>query len=89
MSNSQESRRLAVLSVIVLAGWLLIMGKLFWLQVVNHENIQLARNNLYNQEIVLEAERGIIRDRNGIAFTMNLPHYDIGVHPTVIENPVI
>ena len=85
--TSKENRRLAVLSVVVLAGWLLIMGKLFWLQVVNHESIQVARDNLYNQEIRLEAERGIIKDRNGIPFTMNLPYYDLGAHPPVIENP--
>ena len=87
MNRSKVNLRLAVLSIFVLAGWLLIMGKLFWLQVVNHENIQLIRNTLYNQEIVLEAERGTIRDRNGTALTMNLPHYDLGAHPPVIENP--
>ena len=87
VNGSKVNVRLAVLSVIVLAGWLLIMSKLFWLQVVNHETVQLARNSLYNQEITLEAERGIIRDRNGAPLTMNLPHYDLGAHPPVIENP--
>ena len=87
INRSKVNLRLTVLSIFVLAGWLLIMGKLFWLQVVNHENIQLVRNTLYNQEIVLLAERGTIRDRNGIALTMNLPHYDLGAHPPVIENP--
>ena len=85
--SSKVNIRLAVLSVIVLAGWLLIMGKLFWLQVVNHESVQLVRNNLYNQELLLVAERGTIRDRNGTALTMNLPHYDLGAHPPVVENP--
>ena len=87
INRSNVNIRLAVLSVFVLAGWLVIMGKLFWLQVVNHESIQIVRNNLYNQEIVLEAERGTVRDRNGIALTMNLPYYDLGAHPPVIDNP--
>ena len=79
--------RLGFLSVLTLGVWLLIMAKLFWIQVINHEDLLSARDDLYKQEIVLEAERGVITDRNGTALTMNLPHFDIGAHPPVVENP--
>ena len=79
--------RLGFLSVFTLAVWLLIMAKLFWIQVINHEDLLSVRDSYYNQEILLEAERGVITDRNGTPLTMNLPHFDIGAHPTVVENP--
>ena len=79
--------RLGFLSVLILAVWLLIMAKLFWIQVINHEDLLSVRDSYYKQEILLEAERGVITDRNGTPLTMNLPHFDIGAHPTVVENP--
>ena len=79
--------RLTIISVLSLSVWLVIMGKLFWIQVINHEDLLVVRNNQYTQEIILEAERGTIRDRNGNALTMNLPYYDLGIHPQLVEEP--
>ena len=79
--------RLTIISILSLSVWLVIMGKLFWIQVINHADLLAVRNNQYTQEIILEAERGTIRDRNGNALTMNLPHYDLGVHPPLVEEP--
>ena len=79
--------RLTIIYILSLSVWLVIMGKLFWIQVINHEDLLVVRNNQYTQEIILEAERGTIRDRNGNALTMNLPYYDLGVHPPLVEEP--
>jgi len=87
MLNSGSRVRLAIISALAFSVWLLIMGKLFWIQVINHEDLLVVRNDQYTQQIILEAERGTIMDRNGKALTMNLPHYDLGVHPPLVEEP--
>lgn len=85
--NGGSKVRLTIISILSLSAWLVIMAKLFWIQVINHEDLLVLRNDQYTQEIILEAERGTISDRNGIALTMNLPHYDLGVHPPLVEEP--
>ena len=82
-----SSVRLTIIYILSLSVWLVIMGKLFWIQVINHEDLLVVRNNQYTQEIILEAEGETIRDRNVNALQMNLTYYDLGVNPPLVEEP--
>ncbi|HBS58486.1 MAG TPA: penicillin-binding protein 2 [Firmicutes bacterium] len=80
--------RLAALAFFFLCGWLLLVGKLFHLQVL--ENKKLAGLALAQrvQEVPVAVARGDILDRNGQALTNTSLHYSVLLFPGQIANKV-
>lgn len=72
------------LMVCILAG--LLITRLVYLQVIDHQlYTTLARQNQLNL-IPIEPNRGLIYDRNGVLLAENKPVYDLVVTPSLVPN---
>src|SRR4051812_32924082 len=85
----QPSSRMRVVAtaVIFMIGLLAMLGRLYFLQVVNH-SVYLARMNTGSEVSVrIPAVRGEIQDRNGLTLAGNRPSYAIEFYmPDMLRN---
>ncbi|HSQ42048.1 MAG TPA: penicillin-binding protein 2, partial [Fibrobacteraceae bacterium] len=87
--EDQQERNLKVLVLLVASvlAFLLLIGRLFWLQIVHYdENLNLSESNRIRR-IVIKAERGYIYDRNGLLLVRNRPSYQIALMPYQLKTP--
>ncbi|MPT33688.1 MAG: penicillin-binding protein 2, partial [Flavobacterium sp.] len=77
-------RKLLLPGLIVIAA-LLIMARLFYLQILDDSYIQKSDNNAIKIKYEYP-ERGYIYDRNGQLLVANQPSYDIMVTPKDVKN---
>ncbi|HOX57287.1 MAG TPA: penicillin-binding protein 2 [Candidatus Paceibacterota bacterium] len=81
-----QYRRLGAIIIGVLAGFFLIFGRLFEIQIRRHPEF-LAKARQFSQTArTLEARRGEIRDRNGITVALSTPVKAIYVTPGLCSN---
>lgn len=66
-------RRGAVIFLIGMFFWLLILSRLFYFQVLKGDDYKKMALKQHQLHIKLEANRGLIYDRNGKLLTVNLP----------------
>ncbi len=72
----------------VIFGSLLII-RLFYLQVIENDNLVTQSLSMRIQEVPIEVARGEIVDRNGLSLTNTEQHYKIAVFPGQILNAAI
>lgn len=66
---------------LVLTVLVLLVGRAFWIQIQEHEKfVALAERNRLRKEVV-QASRGIIRDRRGKVLADNVPDFDVAITP--------
>jgi len=79
MNNHLQSRK-NVIKVIFLTAVIILLSKLFYIQIINSQYKRSAKNNAIRLE-VQQAARGEIRDRNGKLMVAIQPSYDLMVIP--------
>ena len=78
--------RALVVGVIALLLFLVVAGRLVYLQVINYSHFAtLAEGNRLRAEPV-EAPRGLIFDRNGVPLAENKPSYELDVVPEQVPD---
>ena len=87
-NNSIFSLKKRLLSVYLLVTFLflLIIGRLFYLQIIKGGWLQEKAIDQWSRELPLNAVRGDILDRNGVTLATNYSTYDIYVRPSMVEN---
>ena len=71
---------LRVLTLGVLAGLLVLVGGLWWVQIISyHRHSDDERNQSY-RTVRIPAIRGKILDRNGLVLAENRPSYDVNLY---------
>ncbi len=79
-------RRLVVIAVITVILCVLLIVRLFYLQIMQHDlYTTLSRQNQFNL-IPIEANRGLIYDRNGVLLAENIPIFSLEITPERIKN---
>ncbi|MCB0514823.1 MAG: penicillin-binding protein 2 [Chitinophagales bacterium] len=78
--NEFYKRRQRTLILLVSIVMLVLLGRLFYIQVWDTSYQNLADNNAVRREIIYPT-RGIIYDRNNALLVNNVPVYDINVIP--------
>jgi penicillin-binding protein 2 len=88
MKSSQTKRTrtsIRVLQVIIIGLTLTVMGRIYYLQVVDYEvYAALGKENALRQEYV-DPARGLIYDRNGTLIVDNEPIYSITITPSLFD----
>lgn len=79
--------RKLLLPIIIISATLLIIARLFYLQIVDDSWIKKSDNNAYKIKYEYP-ERGYIYDRNGKLLVANQPSYDIMVTPNEVEDNI-
>ncbi|MEJ2060374.1 MAG: penicillin-binding protein 2 [Gammaproteobacteria bacterium] len=74
----------AVLGLAVLM--MLLVGRLFYLQVFSYEHFKTLSTNNRVRLVPIPPPRGLIYDRNGVLLAENLPTYSLEVTPEQVPN---
>lgn len=72
-------RRLILSAIIVLVLMSIVLGRLYVLQVVEHEHFSTLSNSNRVRLKALPPTRGLIYDRNGVVLADNLPAYRLEI----------
>lgn len=76
------------IAALVIAGFLLmvLVGRLFYLQIYHHATyVTLARNNQVRM-ISISPTRGLIYDRNGVLLADNIPDFSLEISPSMVKD---
>ena len=80
-----KSRLLIILSII-LCIFILIIGKVFYIQVIEYDKLNKLANDLWSRNLPISADRGIIYDRNKKILATNITTTSLVVVPSQINN---
>ncbi|MGA7105399.1 MAG: penicillin-binding protein 2 [Candidatus Deferrimicrobiaceae bacterium] len=78
--------RVRILQGIGLALFFLLLGRLYWLQVVKYEEFRILSENNRIRIRVVRAPRGVILDRKGVLIGVTQGSYDLIVTPVDVED---
>jgi len=78
--------RTAVAALIVLVAFGVLAVRLFWLQVVKHDDLHRRAEEQRTALVPVTANRGLIRDRNGIVIAENFSAYTLEINPRRVED---
>jgi len=85
-ADKRFSGRYLTLVLVFVSLWLIVLGRLYTIQVVRGDRYrQIGKNQVENKEPI-PAIRGNIYDRNDRPFTMNVPQYSFGVRPDQVTD---
>ena len=85
-AEAQTVKRLRYLARFCCAWGVLLLGRLIYLQVLNHEDYQRLAQQQQEREVEIDAPRGDIIDRNGQRLAMSLPVDSVCVNPLRIPD---
>ena len=79
-------RRLLVALGFVLVAFLLLLGRFFWLQVIQHDYYQTRAEDNRISLVPILPNRGLILDRNGVILARNYSAYTLEITPSRVAN---
>ena len=68
MFFKQIHYRIKITLLIIILLFLVIIGKVFYIQVFSYKKINKYANNLWSRNLPIASDRGKIYDRNGVVF---------------------
>lgn len=71
---------------IILLGFVLVVGRLFYIQILDHDKYETIAKRQHESRINLRADRGNIYDRNGHLVATTFKTISIAVDPTLLVN---
>ena len=84
MNNSFFNRKYVIQGIFIAIA-LVIVARLFYMQIIDDKYLLSANNNVMRKEIIYPA-RGVILDRNGKVLVQNEPVYDLLVTPREVKD---
>ena len=72
--------------LVTLFLFLVIMGKVFYIQVIDYKKLNNYATSLWSRNLPLAANRGIIYDRNGVELATNITTTSLVLIPNQIED---
>ncbi len=78
--------RLVAASAMVAVGFLLLCARFAWLQVVRHGDLQARAEQNRIALVPVTANRGLIKDRNGVIIAKNYSAYTLEIEPAKVGN---
>ncbi|MGB8646434.1 MAG: penicillin-binding protein 2 [Anaerolineae bacterium] len=85
----QSSRRLMWLLALLTAVAIMIVMRLFYWQVMRHDDLQQKLVEDRGQTVVLLARRGDIVSSDGVLLATDIYNYEIAAHPPQIKSPEV
>ena len=80
------NKRIKVLFIILLIPLLLIIFKVFYIQVFEYKKLNTKAKDLWSRNLTIEADRGKILDRNGVVLADNLTTTSLVLIPNQIKD---
>lgn len=86
MFQDNYKRRVLFIFVVVVLLFVIILIRIFYLQVVNHDKLNTLANDLWSRNLPILADRGRILDRNGEVLADNITTTSLVVVPNQIKD---
>ena len=64
--------RIRIVLLVIIFLFILIIGKVFYIQVIDYDRLNQYASNLWSRNLPIEANRGLIYDRNGVVLADNI-----------------
>lgn len=78
--------RIKIILLIVLFLFFLIIGKVFYIQVISYKKLNGYASSLWSRNLPIEANRGIIYDVNGVVLADNITTTSLVLIPNQIKD---
>ena len=79
-------KRIRIVSLIIVLLFILIILKVFYIQFFSYKKLNKLASSLWNRNLPIEANRGIIYDRNGKILADNITTTSLVLIPNQIKN---
>lgn len=79
-------KRIKIIFLFFIFIFLLIIGKVFYIQVVSYDKLNNYAEGLWSRNLPVEANRGLIFDRNGVKLADNITTTSLVLIPNQIKN---
>lgn len=78
--------RIKIVLLIIVLLFILIIGKVFYIQVIKYDKLSNLAENLWSRNLPIEANRGKIMDRNGVILADNVTTTSLVLIPNQIKD---
>ena len=78
--------RIKVVFLIIVLLFIFIIARVFFIQLISYEKLSILASDLWSRDLPIEANRGLILDRNGIILADNLTTTSLVLIPNQIDN---
>ena len=78
--------RIKIIILITIIIFLIIIGKVFYIQVIDYNKLNKYASGLWSRNLPLAANRGIIYDTNGVELATNVTTTSLVLIPNQIKN---
>jgi len=86
LKNMVATWRIIIFGIILIVIFLIYVGRLYNLQVLQYSNWMAQANENRTHAINLPAIRGMIYDRNGYILARNIPSYNVVITPAFLPD---
>ncbi len=86
MFFSSIHKRIKLIFLVSIFLFFLIIGKVFYIQVIQYQKLHKYANDLWSRNLPIEPNRGTIYDRNGTVLANNLTTTSLVLIPNQIED---
>jgi len=86
MFSKYIHKRIRIVLLIVIFCFILIIGKVFYIQVIDYDKLNSYANNLWSRNLPIEADRGKISTSDGVIIADNLTTVSLVFIPNQIDN---
>ena len=86
MFNNKIHMRIKIILLIIIICFVLIIGRVFYIQVIDYKKLNNLANDLWSRNLVIGANRGRILTNDGVVVADNLTTVSLVVIPNQIKN---
>ena len=86
MFNKKIHKRIKITLIVIIFCFILIIGKVFYIQVIEYDKLNNLANNLWSRNLVIGANRGRIITSDNVTVADNLTTVSLVVVPNQIKN---
>ena len=86
MFNKKIHKRIKIVLLIIILCFILIIGKVFYIQVIDYDKLNNLANNLWSRNLLIGANRGRIITSDNITIADNLTTVSLVVIPNQIKD---
>ena len=86
MFNKKTHKRIKITLLIIIFCFILIIGKIFYIQVIDYDKLNNLANNLWSRNLIIGANRGRIITSDNVTIASNLTTVSLVVIPNQIKN---
>ena len=86
MFNKKIDSRIKLVLIFFITFFIVILLKIAYIEMVDYKKLSSLANDLWSRDLPIEANRGLILDRNGVVLADNITTTSLVLVPSQIKN---